>query len=33
MRHGCVHGMHEVQTTALEAAVKQDIEVTWTHSR
>lgn len=33
MRHGCVHGMHDVQTTALEAAVKQDIEVTWTHSR
>jgi hypothetical protein len=30
MRHGCVHGMLDVPTTAVDDAVKGDIESTWT---
>ncbi|MFA6230864.1 MAG: TonB-dependent receptor [Rhodanobacter sp.] len=33
MRHGCVHGMQDVPTAGLEAAVKLDIEQVWTQSR
>lgn len=33
IRHGCVHGMQNVQVAGLEEAVKCDIESVWTSSR
>jgi hypothetical protein len=30
MRHGCVHGMLDMSTAAIDEAVKGDIESTWT---
>jgi hypothetical protein len=30
MRHGCVHGVPDVSTAAVDDAVKGDIESTWT---
>jgi hypothetical protein len=30
MRHGCVHGMHDMHGAGLEEAVKRDIDTTWT---
>ncbi len=33
MRHGCVHGMQDMDAAGLEHAVKRDIESTWTLAR
>lgn len=33
MRHGCVHGMHDVPTAGVDDAVKLDIESVWTDAR
>lgn len=33
IRHGCVHGMQEVDAAGLDEAVKRDIESAWTLSR
>ena len=33
MRHGCVHGMHDVPKAGVEDAVKLDIESAWTEAR
>lgn len=33
IRHGCVHGMQDVEAAGLEEAVKRDIESAWTLSR
>ena len=33
MRHGCVHGMQDVDGAGLEEAVKRDIEAVWTQAR
>jgi len=30
MRHGCVHGMLDIPVSAIDGAVKGDIESTWT---
>ena len=33
MRHGCVHGMQDMDATGLKDEVKRDIESVWTLSR
>ena len=33
IRHGCVHGLQDVDAAGLDEAVKRDIESTWTMSR
>ncbi|HEY8681724.1 MAG TPA: TonB-dependent receptor [Rhodanobacter sp.] len=32
MRHGCVHGMLDADAASVDAAVKLDIETTWTQA-
>jgi hypothetical protein len=32
MRHGCVHGMHDVPAAAVDDAVKVDIDSIWTNA-
>jgi hypothetical protein len=32
MRHGCVHGMRDIDSAGVDAAVKVDIESIWTQA-